>query len=212
MKKFWLWFGVFMCAGLTIAGISAFFTDLSAGPDVVFHELLIAIVCGLCTVFLVLKAVRPGWRLLPESRKIDENTPLPVVKTPRLMLSRGEICHLEENVKLGKVKTVTTRAVSHSGGSVRIAKGLSIRTGTSTSRPIQKNMLDVVPGTLYVTNKRIVASSSKYNFDKPLSALSSYTMYTDGFSLQFGNDSYTFLVRDRVYIATIVTYLANIRA
>jgi len=54
-----------------------------------------------------------------------------------------------------------------------------------------------------VTNQRVVASSSKYNFDKPLSALSSYTMYLDGFALQFGKDTFTILTKEPIYLMNI---------
>lgn len=210
MKKFVLWFAVIMCAGLSLAGISASFNDRYTHPKIAHQELLMAIAFAAGTIFLVFKAVKPGWRLIPESRKINAGDPLPVVNAPGIILSRGEICRLAESVKIGKTKTITTRTVTYrSGGSVRIAKGLSVHSGSSSSRPIRENILDAVSGTLYVTNRRIVASSQKYNFDKPLNALSSYTMYTDGFSLQFGKESFTFLVRDRVYIMTVLLSMVD---
>lgn len=157
------------------------------------------------TALCVFGAMKSGDRPRKETRKYIPGSPLPVVRSGGLILSAGEVCHLCESVSIGKTKTVTTRTVtSRSGSSVRVARGVSLRSGTSTSRAIRQNVLDAVVGSFYVTNKRIVASSSKYSFDKSLSALSSYTMHTDGFALQFGNDTYTILTREPVYVMTIL--------
>lgn len=205
MKRFWLWFGVFVCVGLMFAGVTAFFRDMTVDAGMAVRELIIGIVLGGCAIPLTLKALHPEGKEAQEGRKYIPGTSLPVVMPSGLILARGEACHISENIKIGKTKTVTTgRVTSHSGGSVRVAKGLSVRSGTSTSRTIRRDILDTVPGYLYVTNKRIVASSSKYNFDKPLSGLSSYTMYKDGFALQFGKDTFTILTREPVYVMTVL--------
>lgn len=198
--------------GLTLVScmINLFRPDSpSSKPELIICGIFMILLITLCQLG-VRKAVGIGGRFLPESRKINAGDPLPVVNAPGIILSRGEICRLAESVKIGKTKTITTRTVTYrSGGSIRIAKGLSVHSGSSSSRPIRENILDAVSGTLYVTNRRIVASSQKYNFDKPLNALSSYTMYTDGFSLQFGKESFTFLVRDRVYIMTVLLSMVD---
>lgn len=198
MKRFMWGYLTFICVGMAFAGISASLTDKA------FSSFFIGIVFLLLAVLCFKKFRSPGKRLLPESRTYLPGSPLPVVNSGGLILSRGEICHLAEKVSVGKTKTVTTRTVSsHSGGSVRIAKGLSVRSGTSSSRSIRENILDTVAGSFYVTNQRVVASSSKYNFDKPLSALSSYTMYLDGFALQFGKDTFTILTKEPIYLMNI---------
>lgn len=188
----------FFCGVLAVAGIDAFLSTWN------LRNLLPALIFSVLAFFCGWKLFNGGKRFLPESRKYVPGSPLPVADRHNLILAPGEICHLSENIKVGRLKTVTAGTVtSHSGGSIRIAKGVSIRSGTSSSRPIRKNVLDTVSGNLYVTNRRIVVSSPKYNFDKPMSALTSYTPYSDGFALQFGKETYTILPKDPIYVFSV---------
>ena len=203
-----LWgFLTFTCAMMALAGISAFSTDQNS-TDLILGILFIPL-----TALCARKFFRPESRFFPERRTYIPGSPLPIVPSPGLVLAHGEICHLAERVKVGRLKTVRTGTVtSHSGGGIRVAKGFSIRSGTSVSRSILKDVLDTTPGTLYVSNRRIVAASPKYNFDKPLSALSSYTMYTDGFALQFGKETFTVLVKEPIYAMDVLLTAVSVYA
>ena len=195
----WGWgFLAFICAnGAAIAVGSIFTPDGSRNlmPGIIFAAL----------TFLCVKKSGGGERILPESRKYNIGDPLPVSACPGLLLARGETGHLCERVKIGKVKNVSTGTVTtRSGGSVRVARGLSVHSGTSHSKTMRADVLDTSPGTLYLTNKRLVGSSPKYSFDEKISSLTSVKMYSDGFALQFGSKNYTILVRDPIYVATIL--------
>lgn len=199
MKKVLYAYLTFICVGMVFAGISASF----ANKD--FRSFVIGLAFIPLALLCFKKFRRPGKRLLPESRTYTPGSQLPIVRSPGLILTPGEICHLSESIKVGKLKTIRTGTItSHSGGSVRVAKGLSVRNGKSTSRSIQKSILDTASGMLYITNKRIVASSPKYNFDKSLKSLSSYTMYTDGFALQFGKETFTVLLKEPIYAMNVL--------
>ena len=194
----WGW-GVpaFICGNLAAVGIGSAFSPNGSG------NLRAGIVCAMLTFFCVRKS--SSGRLLPEGRTYTPGDPLPTSVCPGLLLTRGEVGHLCETVKIGKVKNVSTGTVTtRSGGSVRVARGLSVHSGTSHSNTMRADVLDTSPGTLYVTNKRVVGSSSKYSFDEKISSLTSVKMYSDGFAFQFGGKNYTILVRDPIYVATIL--------
>lgn len=200
---------------LMLIGVCMFIGAFTAKKGIGYGLLCVLIggaFCAAAYFILKWKLFSRGKRLLPESRKYIPGSSLPVTNSHNLILTPGEICHLSENIKVGRLKTVTTgRVTSHSGGSIHIAKGVSIRSGTSSSKPIRKNVLDAVYGNLYVTNKRIVVSSPKYNFDKPMSALTSYTPYSDGFALQFGKETYTILPKDPIYVFSVTITAALLR-
>lgn len=199
MRKFGWGFLTFLCGGLVIAGISATLTE--GGGNNLFVTVLFAFLTWLC----IRKLLGSGNVLRLEGRKYNIGDPLPVTVCIGLLLEKGEVGHLCEKVKIGKVKNVSTGTVTtRSGGSVRVARGLSVHSGTSRSRTIRADVLDTSPGTLYVTNKRVVGSSPKYSFNEKLSSLTSVKMYSDGFALQFGSKNYTILVQDPIYVATIL--------
>jgi len=195
----WGWgFLAFMCANMAAIGIGSIFAPGGS------QNLIVGIVFAVLAFLCAKKSGSVG-RLLPESRKYNTGDPLPISACPGLLLARGEVGHLCEKVKIGKVKNVSTGTVTtRSGGSVRIARGLSVHSGTSHSKTMRADVLDTSPGTLYVTNKRLVGSSPKYNFDEKISSLTSVKMYSDGFALQFGSKNYTILVQDPIYVATIL--------
>lgn len=182
-----------------IAGISATLTEGGAS------NLLVTVLFAFLTWLCIRKLFGAGNAPRLEGRKYNIGDPLPVAVCVGLLLEKGEVGHLCEKVKIGKVKNVSTGTVTtRSGGSVRVARGLSVHSGTSHSKTIRSDVLDTSPGTLYVTNKRVVGSSPKYSFNEKVSSLTSVKMYSDGFALQFGNKNYTILVRDPIYVATIL--------
>jgi len=116
---------------------------------------------------------------------------LPVLGTNNIMLSPGEICHFIDRAILLKNKNVITGYKGGSAGvSVRVMKGVSIRSGQHRGTAVRQQVTEQFSGILYLTNKRVIFSSSK-GFDKALSSLTSMTPYTDGLGFQFGSSSYT---------------------
>lgn len=196
-RKFWYGFGIFMCGSLTLAGFSA------AIDSKELRDLVIAIVFLAITALLVYKW--PGKRLIPESRAYTPGAPLPIVAPGNMFLASGEVCHARETAKSCKLKTQT---VGYSGGggwvSVRIAKGVTLHSGSRRSAPIKETYLDKSPGVLYITNKRIIMASSTYPFDRKLSAISAITPYTDGFAIHVGSAIHTVLVKEPIYVTNIL--------
>lgn len=199
----WGWSALtFVCGNLAAIGIGS----ITAPGGL--QNFAIGIICA---VLMCLCAKKAGsGRFLPESRKYNPGDPLPVTVCPGLLLSSGEVCHICENIKIGKVKNVSVGSVSNqSGGSVWIARGLSVHSGTSRSRTIRADVFDANSGMLYITNKRVVAASPKYSFNERLTSIVTIRLYSDGFSLQFGSKNYTIIVRDPTYVATIMQVAAQ---
>ena len=135
---------------------------------------------------------------------------LPVVPNSPIFLQKNELCHYSKPVTLYIAKTMVTGYSSGSSGvSVRIAKGVTYRTGGSKGAPIREKVMESFPGTLSITNQRIIFSSMQNSFDKQLSTISSINPYDDGFILQFSSTSYTIETKDVNKIVQIFAILMN---
>lgn len=178
-KRIGYGFLAFMFASWMIVSVIIVFQSILTDISSALVGLVFALVCGFLTYRCTRKAFGLKKRIPPESRKYIPGTPLPVVTANDLILSPSEVCHIFEHVKVGKFRTVTTKS----------GKQAILNTDT---------------GKFYVTNKRIIAASPRYSFDQSLESLSTYTQYTDGFSLQFGKTTYVIIVRDPIYVLTVL--------
>lgn len=199
----WGWGALtFICGNLAAIGIGS----ITASDGL--QNFPAGIICAVLMCFCAKKTV--GARFLRESRKYTPGDPLPVTACPGLLLSSGEICHICENIKIGRIKNISVGSVSRrSGESIHIARGLAIHSGSSRSKTIRADVFDSSSGKLYITNKRVVAASSKYSFNEQLASIVTISLYSDGFALQFGSKSYTIIVRDPTYVATIMQVAAQ---
>lgn len=208
MKKLWI-FLTFFCGITVFAGISAFFRTVATEGAKAVPNFILGLICIPLTILCAHKLLQPA-RHIPESRVYNPGAPLPIVSSGTLFLSPGEVCHINESAKSGKLKTITTGYTGGSAGvSVRVAKGLTLHSGSTRGTPVRKSVMDTSGGTFYVTNKRIVMISPKYGFDKPLSSISGIKMYTDGFSIQAGSSHYTILLKEPLYVANVLIAAAH---
>ena len=148
----------------------------------------------------------------PVKQLLDED-PLPTVFGHNLILKGGERCHYSSNATLVKTKNVI---VGYSGGnngvSIRIAKGVSYRVGTSKAAPIRGNVEERTPGTLNITNQRVIFSAAKGAFDKKITALTSLNPYTNAIEFQFGSQQYMIETDEAEYIMQILVRIINTEA
>lgn len=109
---------------------------------------------------------------------------LPEIESAVPMQAR-EICHfITDATRLEtKIKTVGYTGGSR-GVSIRIAKGISYRVGSHRSQPIKKEVTFKYPGTLILTNKRIIFTAVQKGFSIPLNKLTNIEPYSDGIGLQ----------------------------
>lgn len=143
-------------------------------------------------------------------RTLAPTDSLPIETAPNIILSDGEICHYCGPAAHIKLKNVV---VGYSGGSrgtsVRIAKGATVRLGSSKASPVRGDVQDRSDGILSITNKRVIFSGVKVSFDKKISSLSAVTPSQDGIVLQFGSTHYPIATPEAMYIYQILTRIVD---
>ncbi len=198
----WGWLAAaFLCGNLAAAGIAAGFGEEGGGAQ----ELVLGVVLFLLAYFCLKKARGGSAKLLAKQRSYTPGDPLPVSACPGLFLAPGEVGYLCENVRVGKVKNLVTGSrATRSGASVRITRVISVHRGKGYNTTIRQNVLDADGGTLYVTSKRVVASSVKYSFDIKLNNITAIQPYIDGFMIQISGKNYIVLSDSPNYIMAII--------
>ena len=141
---------------------------------------------------------------------VDPSKPLTPVPSAGIVLKPGEVCYLVSNVQSAKVKEVTTGySGKRSGMSLKVTKGLTLHSGGSRGTPIRERIVEKWPGTLYVTNNRIILNASHYGFNKPIASLDSYHLYTDGINFQFGSTPYLVMTKNPEYVISVIKAAIN---
>lgn len=131
----------------------------------------------------------------PEILKKIENGELPEIDVENLNLKDGEICHYADRGYTFEDKTVTKGYTGKSSGvSIRIMKGLTYRTGGSGGKAIRETQRTKYNGTLCLTNMRIIYTSAKESFNKPLNKITAIIDAKDGVIIQIGLKSYSIII------------------
>lgn len=104
-----------------------------------------------------------------ETLNMIKNGQLPTIICTNINLANDEVCHYADIGYTFKDKTITTGYTGKSSGiSIRLAKGLTYRTGGSGGKTIREKQRTTYTGTLYITNKRVIYSSTNECFIKHL--------------------------------------------
>lgn len=116
---------------------------------------------------------------------------LPTIVGTPVVLEEGEAAHYYAPA----IRFVTkNRIVGHTGGgagvSVRVAKGVSVRTGGGSSQNVRSDVTDDFTGAVVLTNRRLVFLHNQAGFECKLSSVSSVTPLTDSILIQSGVKSY----------------------
>lgn len=137
-------------------------------------------------------------RLLP----VD---PLPVVPT-NVLLSPGELCHLCCPATYHEIRNEIVRQTGRiSGGAGLVGDGLAYELGRSVDlRPVREDVAIPSPGTLSVTDRRIVFSGVRCAFDEQVTALSSITPIERGLALQFGSRQHILTLDEARYALDVI--------
>lgn len=134
---------------------------------------------------------------------------IPTMRTDRIMLSNGEICHFSERAII-EIEKMRKRYVGRSNGfSFRVCRGVTYRTGQNKGTPIEETYTEKNKGLLYVTNKRIIFVSEKTPFDKKLKSLTAITPYSNAVQFQFSSKTYTVMVPDGEIINSLIFLINN---
>lgn len=101
-------------------------------------------------------------------QQLDVNTLTPITYDD-LALKEGEEVYLAVPAKTYTSKEKVTRYEGgHSGVSVRVAKGVTLRTGSQKAKPVRETVYTYHHGDYVVTNRRIVFVGTEESFDIPL--------------------------------------------
>lgn len=121
---------------------------------------------------------------------------LPNIQVGNLNLSADESCCYADKAYTFKDKTITTGYTGKSSGvSIRIAKGLSYRTGGGNSQAIRQTQRTTYNGILYITNKRVIFTSQDESFDKTFDKITSIQEAKDGLFIQIGSHTYSIITK-----------------
>jgi hypothetical protein len=107
---------------------------------------------------------------------------LPVAESTNLLLHSSEVSHLA----LPAFRLITkNKVVGRTGGgggiSVRIAKGVTMRTGGGSSKSIYQDVTNRYDGTVEITNQRLVFLNGRQGFECKIKDITAITINEDGF-------------------------------
>lgn len=127
---------------------------------------------------------------------------LPVLSSVPVILGDGEQAHFFAPARryITKKKAVG-RTGSGGGISVRVAKGVSLRTGGGASQTVYNDVTDSFVGQVILTNRRIVFLSKQNGFDCKLDAISAITPEGDRLMIQAGAKTYRLTVERQGHFA-----------
>ena len=146
-----------------------------------------------------------------KKQKLDPNQPFPIVSNPNIILRQEETCHIMEPIQIGRPKNVVTGYTGRSSSvSIRVAKGVSLRTGGSGGKPIRETIYEKYSGTFYVTSQRIIVNAQKFGFEKPITNLSSFELYSNGLNLMFGNSSYLIFTQNAAFDLAVIRTIIDV--
>ncbi len=131
-----------------------------------------------------------------------------VVYNPSISLVQDETCYYRGDASAVHQKNVVTGHINRgTGGSIRIAKGMSVRVGGGTSQAIRENINEYYKGTLYITNYRIILLAPKYGFDLFVSKITQLNYKPDGIQIYCGAKCYSAYTHDVSKIREIIELL-----
>ena len=131
-----------------------------------------------------------------------------IVSNPNISLPENETCYYMHDAAAFHEKNVVTGSVGKGAGvSIRIAKGVSVRTGSGKSQNVRETVGESYGGTLYITNFRIILLAPKYGFDLRIVSISQMKYKRDGLQIYHGSKCYQILTNDVNSIRAIVEFL-----
>ncbi|CAK7055700.1 hypothetical protein [Tissierella sp.] len=188
---------------LTIIALAIFITYLKENAYKLIPFLMIAIIVSIIVrKNNKKKAIERAKEIEIISRKMDSDG-IPIVATS-LILSSREKCHYQgKGIRLITSRRVTRYEGNSSGASLRVAKGLTVRTGSSRGVPIREDVTDKYQGEIAITNKRIVFLGDK-GFEFSYGEMTALDYYSDAIAFQVNSKRYVISSPEIDYIQIIV--------
>ena len=127
------------------------------------------------------------------------------ISNPSILLKKDELAYFEQlaTLLITQNKAIVSTGRS-SGTSVRIAKGVYVRSGGSGSRKIYKDVTSRYMGQLSITNQRITFMQAQKAFEIPLDKLTNIAATQNNLILQQANKSYTLELQNADIIEQLI--------
>lgn len=127
-----------------------------------------------------------------------------------LILKKSEFSSFECPAHMAISKNKLIGSTGNIGGvSVRVAKGVYLRSGSSANRKIYKTVTESFSGTFIVTNQRIVFLNTQHGFEIPYTKLTSIHSSKNSLSIQSGNKGYDIFISSSPVIEELIRKLAQ---
>ena len=123
---------------------------------------------------------------------------LPILKTDKIFLKNGEVCHYIDKAIYEK-KIVNKQYVRRNyGTSYRgiIFKDVRHHFGNGQTNVVDNVRYETLRGILFITNRRIIFVGDQNGFDKRLDDLVAATPWSNCIELQFSKETYRLFVPD----------------
>lgn len=182
-----------------VGAVFALITATTAAEYRTGIEWVFAVVFVALGVFLILKGGRKsggrqpanGTFMSDQDLQVLRDGGLPALAGVPVVLGEGETAHFFAPAKRYITKKKAVGRTGKSGGvSVRVAKGVSVRSGTGASKTVYGDVTDVFDGQVVLTDRRVVFLAKQNGFDCPLSSVSAITPEGDRVMIQAGAKSY----------------------
>lgn len=147
-------------------------------------------------------------------KRVNSMSVLPVMVPDTVVLRPGEVCHYQAAANVMQIKNEVIGHTSGSAGvSVRVAKGLTLHSGSSRGHAIRQDVSHLYPGLFTITNQRFIMTGEK-GFNHPISKLTAITPFNgfEGITLQFGRSLYTILMEEPYWIPKILQLMKECSA
>jgi len=145
-----------------------------------------------------------------EDEKIQElQEGLPIIEEHNLFIGNDILHYLEPATLIESKRKVVGHTGRTAGLSVRLMKGVTVRTGGYGGNPIYDDVSTTFKGKLAATNERIIFVNQKKGFEVKLSNISLIEPYEDGVIIQVKTKSYPLLLDEPRYFMELLKMITT---
>ncbi len=135
---------------------------------------------------------------------------LPNIVVSNINLSKDEICFYLDIGYTFKDKIITTGYTGKNNGfSIKIMKGLTYRIGGSGGKVIRESERTTYKGIIYITNKRVIYTSTNECFDRTFDKITSVVEAKDGIIVQIGSSLYSIILNTHSEFIKVFNMVKN---
>ena len=140
-----------------------------------------------------------------EQKLIDiSNGNVPILDVSGIILKKGEYCHFKCDVERVISSTRKSYKTQSAGVSLRVADGLTLRSGGGNITPVEIKDYKRYNGRLFITNKRIIFLNPEKPCNVLLTQITGLDQYTNAFGMYKDSTYYLFMTNEINMIRSVV--------